>query len=131
MPPKQRAISSAERARLSPRERNRRKRIAHEKMALRLEDEEVYHLVKRIRLTTADLNRIFNADVWYIKDEASGGVLAGAVAAGAAAAHGEEPVEVLHGTFFIMAIPLGFDCCLLDSAMRTACLHGMMSLPQL
>ena len=74
MPPKQRAISSAERARLSPRERNRRKRIAHEKMALRLEDEEVYHLVKRIRLTTADLNRIFNADVWYIKDEASGDV---------------------------------------------------------
>ena len=67
-------ISSAERARLSPRERARRKRIASEKMALRLEHEEVFKLVKRMKLTVGDLNNLFDADVWYIKDESSGDV---------------------------------------------------------
>jgi hypothetical protein len=40
-------------------------------MALRVEGSEVYHLVKRIKLTVADVNAIFDCDAWYSTAEFS------------------------------------------------------------
>ena len=64
MPPKR--VSTAERARLSPRERERRKKIANQKIALRVEGSDLYKLVKRIKLTVADVNEIFGCDAWCV-----------------------------------------------------------------
>jgi|AntAceMinimDraft_5_1070358.scaffolds.fasta_scaffold184732_2 hypothetical protein len=57
-------LTEAERARLGPKERAERKKIANQKMALRVEGSEVYHLVKRLKLTVADVNAAFNCDAW-------------------------------------------------------------------
>ena len=70
MPAKQK-LSEVERARLGPKKRAERKRVANQKMALRVEGSEVYHLVKRIKLTVADVNAIFDCDAWYSTAEFS------------------------------------------------------------
>ena len=73
--PRPERISSAERARLSPKERARRKKVGDQKMALRVEGTDLYKLVKRIKVTISDLNAEFGCDAWYIKDEGSGDVI--------------------------------------------------------
>jgi len=68
-------LGTAERAGLDPKERKRRAKIGNEKISIRIEGSEIYKFVKRIKLTLKDINKIFDCDAWYAKDEASGDVI--------------------------------------------------------
>lgn len=60
---------------LDPAERARRSKIAKQKIAVRLEGSEVYQLIKRINLNLPDINKAFDCDAWYVKEEIAGDVI--------------------------------------------------------